>query len=235
MTGVIRAHVNRVTISRRLRFGRDGLAAAAPVNSGIAGSLAIRTRTAATYLLIAVTALAPWRASAQTVAPIDAFVAQLGDGMRAIHAQGGGDATQRIAGCRDFLGRTLDVDAMAQAASEDAWARMSAPQREAYGAGVAKQLAAECSRQLTDYKGDAVVLMGIRPTSGGDRLATFRLGAADSGRMIAWRLRANGEQFRAVDVTWQGHSAVAIARAEFAAGVHSAKGNIDAYIESMKK
>jgi ABC-type transporter MlaC component len=236
MTGVLRAHVNRVIISRHLRFGRDGLAAAAPVNSAVAGSRAIRTRSAAKYLLIALAALAlPLRASAQTVAAIDAFVAQLGDGMRAIHAQAGGETEKLVAGCRDFLTRTLDVAAMAQAASEDAWTRMSAAQREDYGAGVAQRLAAECSRQLTGYKGDAVELMGIRATSGGDRLATFRLGAADSNRMIAWRLRAKSGQYRAVDVTWEGHSAVAKAREEFAAGLHGVNGNVDAFIESLKK
>jgi ABC-type transporter MlaC component len=207
----------------------------------IAGDRAIRTHHAAAYLWIAAAALAlPVAASAQSAAPqvpvIDDFVAEIADGIRAIHAQAGGDAAKAIGGCRDLLGRTLDLAAVAQAATEDAWSRMSAPQREAYQAGVAQRFAAECARQLADYKGEAIALAGIRPTGGGDRLATQRLGEGGNARMIAWRLRRTSDgKFRAVDVVWEGHSAVAKAREEFLASLQSAHGNVDALIESMRK
>jgi ABC-type transporter MlaC component len=167
---------------------------------------------------------------------IDEVVAEIATNIRNIRADAAGDATKILAGCRDLLGRTLDVTAVAQAATEDAWSRMSATQREAYQAGVTQRFAAECARQLANYKGEAIELAGIRPTSGGDRLATQRLGEGNETKMIAWRLRrAPDGKFRAVDVIWEGHSAVAKAHEEFAAGLQSAHGNVDALIESMRK
>ena len=167
---------------------------------------------------------------------IDDVVAEIATSIRTIRAESAGDATKIAAGCRDLLGRTLDVEAVAQAATEDAWARMSAPQREAYEAGVTQRFAAECARQLADYKGEAIELAGIRPTSGGDRLATQRLGEGNETRMLAWRLRRAGDgKFHAVDVIWEGHSAVAKAHEEFAAGLQSAHGDVNALIESMRR
>jgi ABC-type transporter MlaC component len=192
-------------------------------------------------LLAGATAALALSAAAQSPSPaspqiIDDVVAEIAKGIRTIRAESAGDATKIVAGCRDLLGRTLDVEAVAQAATEDAWSRMSAPQREAYAAGVTQRFAAECARQLANYKGEAIELAGIRPTSGGDRLATQRLGEGNETKMIAWRLRRAGDgKFRAVDVIWEGHSAVAKAHDEFAAGLQSANGNIDALIESMRK
>lgn len=175
-------------------------------------------------------------ASAQPQASIEAFVGEIGDGLRAIRARANGDAAQILVGCRDFLHRVLNLDTMARAASEEAWNQMSASQREGYQAAFAGRLASECARELADDKGDAIALAGVRTTQDGDKLATIRVGAADNARMIAWRLRAAGEdKYVATDVIWEGHSAIAKARDEFAAVLQGAHGDVDAAIESMRK
>jgi len=76
---------------------------------------------------------------------------EIGDGMRAIHTRANGDAAQVVAGCREFLGRVLNLETMARAVTEGAWERMSGAQREAYQGAFADRLAAECARALADY------------------------------------------------------------------------------------
>jgi ABC-type transporter MlaC component len=177
---------------------------------------------------------------ARAQAPVDAFVARVTEGIAGIHAQAGGDAAKTLAGCSDFLGRVLNLPAMAKIAGRDAWEKMSAEQRDAYQAAFAKRLAAECARQLASYKGEPVTLAGVRTTASGDRLATVRLGGPENARMIAWQLRgakdgAKDDALSAVDVIFECHSAMIKAHDDFITVLRAAHGNIDAVIESLRK
>jgi ABC-type transporter MlaC component len=197
---------------------------------------AIRTKNVAGYLLLASALALAIPTSAQSQGAIDAFVHEIGDSLRAIQAQANGNAAQLLAGCREFLGRALNLEAMAHAASEETWERMSATQRDGYEAAFAQRLARECARELAGGRSGAVTLAGVRTTQDGDKLATLRVGDADNVRMIAWRLREAGEdKFVATDVIWEGHSAIAKARDDFAATLQGTHGNIDALIEMMRK
>jgi ABC-type transporter MlaC component len=195
----------------------------------------IHLRKAAIYLSVA-GALAlgqPFAARAQ--APIDAFVAKVTDGITGIHAQAGDDDAKTLAGCGDFLGRVLNLPAMAKSAARDAWERMSAEQRDAYEKALAKRLAAECARELAKYKGEPITLAGVRAMANGDKLATVRLGPPESARMIAWQLRGAGDALSAVDVVFEGHSAMIKAYGDFVGVLRANRGNIDAVIESLRK
>jgi ABC-type transporter MlaC component len=196
---------------------------------------AIHLRKSAIYLAVAgALALAsPWPARAQS--PVEAFVAKVSDGIAGIHAQAGDDAAKTLAGCGDFLGRVLDLAAMAKTAARDGWERMSAAQREAYQTAFAHRLAAECGRELAKYKGEPVILAGVRSMANGDKLATVRLGPPESARMIAWQLRGTGEALAAVDVVFEGHSAMIKAYDDFVGVLRANRGNIDAVIESLRK
>jgi ABC-type transporter MlaC component len=189
--------------------------------------------SAAAWLSIAGAVVASRPAHAQ--ATVDAFVAQVSDGLKAIPAQAAGDKDKAIAGCRDFLTRTLNLPAMAQAASRDAWPRMSPAQRDEYQAAFTQHLATECAKQLTGYKGEAITLAGVRTTPEGDKLATLRLGEATNARMVAWRLRGHDDQYTAVDVIFEGHSAVVQAHDQFTIIMHATQGDIDAIIKALRK
>ena len=178
-------------------------------------------------------ALAPPAARAQ--APVDAFVAKVTEGISGIHAQAGGDAAKTVAGCRDFLGRVLDIPAMAKTAARDGWAQMSAEQHDAYEKAFAQRLATECARELATYNGEAITLAGVRNAAGGDKLATIRLGPPEKARMIAWQLRGTGDTLAAVDVIFEGHSAMIKAHDDFVGVLRANRGNIDAVIESLRK
>jgi ABC-type transporter MlaC component len=52
--------------------------------------------------------------------------------------------------------------------------------------------------------------------------------------MIGWRMRG-GDASAAVDVIWEGNSAVAKARNDFAAVLQGANGDVDALIGFMRK
>jgi ABC-type transporter MlaC component len=192
-------------------------------------------KTAISLSIAGALALA-WPLVAGAQSTVDAFVARVSEGIAGIHAQAGGDAAKTLAGCGDFLGRVLDLSAMAKTAGRDGWEQMSPVQRDAYQAAFAKRLASECARELASYKGEAVTLAGVRTMANGDRLATLRLGPPASARMIAWQLRgAKDDALAAVDVIFEGHSAMIKAHDDFLAVLRASHGNIDAVIESLRK
>jgi len=195
---------------------------------------AIHLRKSAIYLALAgALALVPPAARAQSA--VDAFVAKVSDGIAGVHAQAGDDAAKTLAGCGDFLGRVLNLPAMAKTAARDGWEQMSAEQRDAYEKAFAGRLAAECARELAKYRGEPVTLAGVRSMANGDKLATVRLGAPESARMIAWQLRGAGDALSAVDVIFEGRSAMIKAYDDFVGVLRANRGNIDAVIESLRK
>src|SRR4029077_20590544 len=132
---------------------------------------AIHLRKTAVYLCAAGAVALPLAARAQ--APIDAFVSKVTEGISDIHAQAGGDAAKTVAGCSDFLGRVLNLPAMAKTAARDGWEQMSVEQHDAYEKAFAQRRAAECARELAKYNGEAIMLAGVRNMAGGDKLATI--------------------------------------------------------------
>jgi ABC-type transporter MlaC component len=196
---------------------------------------AIPLRKTAVYLCAAgaLTLALPLGGRAQ--APIDAFVSKVTEGISGIHAQAGGDAAKTLAGCGDFLGRVLNLPAMAKNAARDGWEQMSAEQHDAYEKAFARRLAAECARELAKYNGEPITLAGVRNMTGGDKLATIRLGAPENARMIAWQLRGPDDALAAVDVVFEGHSVMIKAHDDFLGVLRANHGNIDAVIESLRK
>ena len=193
---------------------------------------AIHAPRVARYLSF--TGLLALASAAHAQTEIDTFVTRVSDGIAAIHASAATDPAQAVAGCSDFLGKVLDFPAMAQAASDAAWERMSATQRDAYATAFAHGVAAECARDLAKYHGQQITLAGVRDTPQGDKLATVRLGPPEDAHMIAWRLRGT-DAHAAIDVIFEGHSTVAQAHDQFAAVMQGMHDDIDAVIEALRK
>jgi ABC-type transporter MlaC component len=193
-----------------------------------------RLSKAAACLPLALASVLVFASGAQAQTTIDAFVAKVSDGLKTIPAQAGGDNAKTITGCRDFMSGLLNLQAMAQAASGDAWQHMSATQRTDYQDAFAQHLATECARELAGYKDEAITLAGVRTTPDGDKLATLRLGAPANARMIAWRLRGHDAAYAAVDVIFEGHSAVVEAHDQFTVIMRATHGDVDAVIKALK-
>jgi ABC-type transporter MlaC component len=197
--------------------------------------LFIRLRTLVTHFWIAGAAAAlAGPACAQSQAAVDVFVSQLDDTMHELHDKARGNAARIRAGCRDVVGRFLNLEAMAKAAGEDIWDKMSVAQRETYRTAFGDRMVAECGRQFADYRGEDVRELGTRSLSGGDKLVMTRVGRGEDAKMVGWRMHG-GDASAAVDVIWEGNSAVAKARSEFAAVLQGANGNVDALIGFMRK
>jgi ABC-type transporter MlaC component len=196
---------------------------------------AIHLRKTAVYLCVAGAVVLSLPPLARAQAPIDAFVTKVTEGISGIHAQAGGDAAKTLAGCGDFLGRVLNLPAMAKHAARDGWEKMSAEQHDAYAKAFAQRLAAACARELAKYNGEPITLAGVRNLANGDKLATVRLGPPEKARMIAWQLRGPDDALGAVDVVFEGHSVMIKAHDDFLGVLRANHGNMDAVIESLRK
>jgi ABC-type transporter MlaC component len=176
-------------------------------------------------------------AFAQVDPAIDQFVQVIQSSLLAISAQAPARDGGAREGCGDLMARVLDVGAMAQAASDDAWDLMTQPQRERFREGFARRLRSDCIGPIRDYRGEPVTLAGVRPLGPGERLVAIRLGAEDApGRVITWRLRAGGpDGEKAVDIIVDGRSTVASLRNEISAVLQAQKGDIDALIGYLNK
>ena len=194
----------------------------------------VRVSKAAACWALALAGVLAVASAAQAQSTVEAFVAKVSDGLKAIPAQAGGDKAKQVAGCRDFLTGLLNLQSMSQAASGDAWPRMSVAQRTEYQDAFTQHLATECARELADYKGEEITLAGVRTTPDGDKLATLRLGAPANARMIAWRLRGHDAAYAAVDVIFEGHSAVVEAHDQFTVILRATRGDVDAVIKAVK-
>jgi len=193
-----------------------------------------RASKAAACSAFALAGALAFASSACAQSTVDAFVAKVSDGLKAIQAQAGDDKAKQVAGCRDFLTSLLNMEAMAQAATKDAWQGMSPAQRNDYQDVFTQHLATECAQKFSGYKGEEIALAGVRTTPEGDRLATLRLGAPANARMIAWRLRGHDAAYTAVDVIFEGHSAVVEAHDQFTAIMRATHGDVDAVIKALK-
>jgi len=197
--------------------------------------LLIRLRGLVTHLWIAgAVAALPAPAGAQSEATAKVFVSQLADTMRELHGRARGNPARIRVGCRDVVGRFFNLEAMAKAAGDNIWDKMSAAQRDAYQAAFGDRMVADCGRQFANYQGETIQEINIRSLPGGDTLVTTRFGESEGAKTVGWRLRG-GNPSSAIDVVWSGTSAVAKARSDFAAVLHGANGNVDALIGFMRK
>ena len=100
-----------------------------------------------------------------------------------------------------------------------------------------RRILSDCLRPIRDYNGEPIELVGVRPASGGEKLAAVRFGPADDPtRIITWRLHGEGaDAWKVVDIIVDGRSTIANMRNEFAAVLQSQNGNIDALIEFLRR
>src|SRR5260370_10421242 len=129
------------------------------------------------------------QACAQSQNAMDVFVSSRDARMHDLHGRANGNAARILAGCRELLPRFLKLDAMAHAAGEDFWDKLSDEQRKTYRAAFADRMVTECGRQFANYKGEDIRELGNRTVAGGDKLVMTRVGRGDDAKQIGWRMR----------------------------------------------
>jgi ABC-type transporter MlaC component len=164
-------------------------------------------------------------APAKAEDPTAEFVGILEASSRATRSQDGRGR------CRDLMHRVMDMDAVTSAVAVEFWSRMNGPQRTAFRAALDARMVDECASRSSQYRGGRLKIVGVRNTSGGDRLVTVREG--DDGRMVTWRVRP--ARTRAVDIISDGHSLVGVARNEVGGALSRSNGDVDAMIASLRR
>jgi phospholipid transport system substrate-binding protein len=137
--------------------------------------------------------------------------------------------------CRKLLGWAFDVPAMAQYALGKAWDRATQADRDAFSAAFEDGIVAAYLRRMRVYRGATMSFAGVRPSSGGDRMAASRLSLPDSQETWIWTLRPSGQSWRIVDVAIGGASVLDDERHDYADILAANDGDINAVIAFIRK
>lgn len=170
-------------------------------------------------------------AIAATDAEIRAFIEHVNQASTDMVASDDG-AEQR---CRDLLASSFDVPAMAQFALGKAWETASSANRDAFLTAFQDEIVAAYLRRMRDWRGATMSFAGVRPPSGGDRLAASRLSLPDAEETWIWKLRPSGASWRIVDVAIDGSSVLTTERQEYAEILAANHGDIEAVIAFIRK
>jgi phospholipid transport system substrate-binding protein len=206
------------------RFEICADAAARPTASCVIGLRAL----VLAYLLLAANT---WTAAAATDELVRNFVERVNEASTDLLSSDE-TADQR---CRSLLGWAFDVPAMAQYALGKAWDKVSSADREAFLAAFEDGIVAAYLRRMRDWRGATISFVGLRPSSGGVRLAASRLSLPDAQETWIWKLRPSDQSWRIVDVAIDGSSVLNTERQEYADILAANHGDINAVIASIRK
>jgi phospholipid transport system substrate-binding protein len=208
------------------------------------GSSAVRVRMAGTKLrtfcfcgvlalALACLLLAPntWAATAASDDSVRNFVERVNQASTDL-VSSEENADER---CRNLLGWAFDVPAMAQYALGKAWEKASSADREAFLTTFKDGIVAAYLRRMRDWRGAKMSFVGVRPPSGGDRMAASRLSLPDAEETWIWRLRPSGQSWQIVDVAIDGSSVLNTERQEYADILAANHGDINAVIAFIRK
>jgi phospholipid transport system substrate-binding protein len=160
-------------------------------------------------------ALARVAAASEVSAPIEQLDAGLLEVMKA------GKATPFQSRC-DVLAplvvRALDLEFILQSAVGAAWASLPPDQQTALRAAFQRYSIAKYVANFEDFPGDRFEL--LPPTAGGDAVVRVKIlpgSPGDQAHVLGYMMRQTAEGWKAVDVTADGISVVAVQQAEFRA------------------
>ena len=143
-----------------------------------------------------------------------------------------GDKSGIRSACGVLVSEAFDLDAMAVAASFDAWKRMNPSQKAAYREALAARATRDCASRGKEVAGQKVEIVGVRSGKGNERqLAVQR--ADRAGRVAIWKIVPAGDRVRAIDIVVDGHSLVANARNQARQILESADGDINTLIRAI--
>lgn len=169
-------------------------------------------RTIATILAAAVSVAAAPAAFAAD--PAQDTVNALHGGLLALMKTGGTQAT-RARAIGPVIDRTFDIPLMARLSVGPAWTTIPAPQQQQLVQAFRNLTVAQYAKNFNSYGGEKFI-MGAVETRAGDKLVRTTLNAGRTNESLNYRLRANGAQWKIVDVYYRNAiSQLATRRADF--------------------
>jgi ABC-type transporter MlaC component len=136
--------------------------------------------------------------------------------------------------CASLINSSFDFETLARMTSAGTWDEMNAQQQTAYRAAFLRRAGKDCALLSSDPSGGPLTALGIRVGEEGDRLIATQSGQRGQGRIVVWRVRADGDSnMRAVDVIVDGHSMAIAARDDAKAILSRSNGSVDELITSL--
>jgi phospholipid transport system substrate-binding protein len=144
-----------------------------------------------------------------------------GDTVNALHSgllalmKSGGNHAARARAIGPVIDRTFDIPLMTRLSVGPAWTTIPAAQQASLVQAFRNLTVAQYAKNFNSYAGERFVLGGIE-TRGGDKLVRTTLSYGTTNESLNYRLRANGAQYRIVDVYYRNAiSQLATRRADF--------------------
>lgn len=167
-----------------------------------------------TALLLALTAPVPALAQAD---PARETVQRLDDGLIAI-MKAKGTAKSRATAIAPVIDRTFDLPLMTRLAVGTGWTTIAPAEQQALVAAFRRLTIAQYAANFDDWSGETFVIAPQVEARGGDRLVrTTLVTPGKAGIAISYRLRANGGEWKIIDIFYRNAiSQIATRRADFA-------------------
>jgi phospholipid transport system substrate-binding protein len=153
--------------------------------------------------------------------PAAAQAEPAGDTVNALHGgllalmKSGGNHAARARAIGPVIDRTFDIPLMTRLSVGPAWTTIPAAQQASLVQAFRNLTVAQYAKNFNSYAGERFVLGGIE-TRGGDKLVRTTLSYGTTNESLNYRLRANGAQYRIVDVYYRNAiSQLATRRADF--------------------
>ena len=146
-----------------------------------------------------------------------AFIEALGDKVLAIQASTAADvAGLRQSALEDLIRDGFDLDLTSQLVLGKHWGRATAGQRAAFKDLFAPYLLSTYARQLDAYRVETLAVVASKRVGERDFLVQTSIARDGDTADAVWRVRAQGGEYRIIDVLIDGISLTLTQRSEFA-------------------
>jgi len=137
---------------------------------------------------------------------------------------------------RGLVGQYLDVRFITRFVVGQVWQSATPDQRRQLLEIMEGRLAALCAARIREDEGARFEILEVVPVPAGDMLVATRLAAnARSPIALSWRIHGGEAGWRILDIVSDGRSLMATKRAEYLAVFQRSAGNIETFIEALRR
>jgi len=138
------------------------------------------------------------------------------------------------AGLKQLFRSRFDHELMGRYALGGYWPQADAAQRTEYQALFADYVPSNSVGQLRGYRGARIAIVGSRPVEDGDSMVMTSVAPKNGDAIVfGWRVRAYREDYRVVDIVFDGASYLTGLRQQFIS--IAARNGIDGLLELLRK
>lgn len=172
---------------------------------------------------------------AQTAAALNFVTKATAEGMAFLQDANLSKA-QRKAKFRALLNRHFDLNTIGRFALGPNWRNATPSEQQQYLKLFNTMVVEVYNNRFDEYKGEKLMVQGVKALSGTDSLVTSYIVPVDGGQkvQIDWRVRNKGGSQRVVDVIVEGVSMSVTQRSEFASIIQQGGGKVSHLIDHLR-